>query len=151
MVLAWFPITSSWNTACYIRGLIHGIGRGVPNGVTNDWYIIGFTTPQLNLLLYRILPTHVLEKQFTTARLIKASLADEAIQRTSEQPTKRAFSHFLNLLKLYHWIQSYNFSMLIFFRSLILKAHDCSSNLIHTFSVAFKHVKNDPLFISREP
>ena len=31
MVLAWFPITSSWNTACYIRGLIHGIGRGVPN------------------------------------------------------------------------------------------------------------------------
>ena len=32
MVLAWFPITSSWNPACYIRGLIHGIGRGVPNG-----------------------------------------------------------------------------------------------------------------------
>ena len=31
MVLAWFPITASWNTACYIRGLIHGIGRGVPN------------------------------------------------------------------------------------------------------------------------
>ena len=31
MVLAWFPITSSWNTACYIRGQIHGIGRGVPN------------------------------------------------------------------------------------------------------------------------
>ena len=31
MGLAWFPITSSWNTACYIRGLIHGIGRGVPN------------------------------------------------------------------------------------------------------------------------
>ena len=34
MVLAWFPITSSWNTACYIRGLIYGIGRGVPNGVS---------------------------------------------------------------------------------------------------------------------
>ena len=30
MVLAWFPITSSWNTAYHIRGLIHGIGRGVP-------------------------------------------------------------------------------------------------------------------------
>ena len=38
MVLAWFPITTSWNTACYIRGLIHGNGRGVPNGqkVVND-------------------------------------------------------------------------------------------------------------------
>ena len=33
MVLAWFPITSSWNTACHIRGLIHGISQGVPN----DW------------------------------------------------------------------------------------------------------------------
>ena len=33
MVLAWFPITSSWKTACYIQGLIHGIGRGVPNDV----------------------------------------------------------------------------------------------------------------------
>ena len=31
MVLAWFPITSSWNPACYIRGLIHGTGRRVPN------------------------------------------------------------------------------------------------------------------------
>ena len=31
MVSAWFPITSSWNPACYIRGLIHRIGRGVPN------------------------------------------------------------------------------------------------------------------------
>ena len=31
IVLAWFPITSSWNTTCHIRGLIHGIGRGVPN------------------------------------------------------------------------------------------------------------------------
>ena len=42
MVLAWFPITSSWNTACYIRGLIHGIGRGVPNGlvhVSTNWKI----------------------------------------------------------------------------------------------------------------
>ena len=29
--VAWFPITSSWNPARYIRGLIHGIGRGVPN------------------------------------------------------------------------------------------------------------------------
>ena len=37
MVLAWFPITSSWNTACYIRGLIHGIGRGVPNAVKRLW------------------------------------------------------------------------------------------------------------------
>ena len=36
MVLAWFPITSSWNTACYIQGLILGIGRGVPNA-TNKW------------------------------------------------------------------------------------------------------------------
>ena len=33
MVLAWFPITSSWNPACYIRGLIHEIGRGVPNAL----------------------------------------------------------------------------------------------------------------------
>ena len=29
--VAWFPITSSWNPACYIRGLIHWIGRGVSN------------------------------------------------------------------------------------------------------------------------
>ena len=34
MVLPWFPISSSWNTARYIRGLIHGIGRGVPNGMS---------------------------------------------------------------------------------------------------------------------
>ena len=32
MVLVWFPMTSSWNPTWYIRGLIHGIGRGVPNG-----------------------------------------------------------------------------------------------------------------------
>ena len=31
MVLAWFPMTSSWNPACYILGLIHGTGRRVPN------------------------------------------------------------------------------------------------------------------------
>ena len=31
MVLAWFPMTSSWNPTWYSRGLIHGIGRGVPN------------------------------------------------------------------------------------------------------------------------
>ena len=37
MVLAWFRITSSWNTACYIRGLIHGIGRGVPNVKIIAW------------------------------------------------------------------------------------------------------------------
>ena len=36
MVLAWFPITSFWNPACYIRGLIQGTGRGVPNG--NHFY-----------------------------------------------------------------------------------------------------------------
>ena len=34
LALAWFPIPSSWNPACYIRGLIHGIGWGVPNGPT---------------------------------------------------------------------------------------------------------------------
>ena len=28
-------LTSSWNTACNIQGLIHGIGRGVPN-TTDD-------------------------------------------------------------------------------------------------------------------
>ena len=32
MVVAWFPIMSSCNPAYYIWGLIHGIGRGVPNG-----------------------------------------------------------------------------------------------------------------------
>ena len=32
MALAWFPIPSSWNPACYIWGLIHEIGWGVPNG-----------------------------------------------------------------------------------------------------------------------
>ena len=37
MVLAWFPITT-WNPACYIRGLIHGIGRGVPNDVSGPLY-----------------------------------------------------------------------------------------------------------------
>ena len=30
-VLAWFPMMSSWDRTCYIRGLIHRIGRGVPN------------------------------------------------------------------------------------------------------------------------
>ena len=34
-----FPITSSWNTACYIRGLIHGIGRAVPNELTYNMII----------------------------------------------------------------------------------------------------------------
>ena len=34
MVLARFPNTSSCNPACYIQGLIHGIGRGVPNAST---------------------------------------------------------------------------------------------------------------------
>ena len=50
MMLAWFPITSSWNTACYIRGLIHGIGRGVPNvNSAIHLFIIWFTDILANL------------------------------------------------------------------------------------------------------
>ena len=34
MLLAWFPITSSWNPTCYVQGLIHRIGRlGLPNAI----------------------------------------------------------------------------------------------------------------------
>ena len=49
IVLSGFPITSSWIPAFYIRGLIHGIGRGVPNdfgtwytGTLSDCLIRGF-------------------------------------------------------------------------------------------------------------
>ena len=30
-MLARFPITYSWNPACYVRSLSHRIGRGIPN------------------------------------------------------------------------------------------------------------------------
>ena len=63
IVLAWFPITSSWNTACYIRGLIHGIGRGVPNASvqdTEDEQVILFDSSQgFSPRLSRSLKTHL--------------------------------------------------------------------------------------------
>ena len=52
MVLAWFPMTSSRNPACYIRGLIHGIGGGVPNGritVVNVLFLYFFVVYKLRL------------------------------------------------------------------------------------------------------
>ena len=53
MVLTWFPITLSWNTACYIRGLIHGFGQEVPNELAPRlWSALSHFGPQVLCRFY---------------------------------------------------------------------------------------------------
>ena len=72
MVLSWFPITSSWNPACYIRGLIHGF---FPNDFTYEHIVPYFGT------WYTGTPSDVLIQCFDVearGRQTKASCPDPA-------------------------------------------------------------------------
>ena len=50
-MLAWLPIISSWNPACFSRDLNHRIGRGVPNGHSLSTLLL-FTSCSLSKVLF---------------------------------------------------------------------------------------------------
>ena len=77
MVLAWFPITSSWNTTCYFRGLIHGIGRGVPNArISNLPTLLHRSIKYMAEITYQIRPKR-LRAETTQAKTTKAETTQD--------------------------------------------------------------------------
>ena len=117
VVLAWFPMTSSWNPACYIWGLTHGTGRGV----SNDSYVClssNIPTPFRGYLLRRHALSYSLTKLCKVKKLRQSWLCVLLENFPRSQYLLSTYNNSINCFRLEFAIRTQQYSC-IWYRAML--------------------------------